>query len=74
MRRAGSSRLGIALGAAIALAGTRLVASLLYGMTATDPLTFVLAALVLAVVALAAAWLPAWRAGGMDPMEALREE
>jgi len=66
--------LGIALGAAIALAGTRLVSSLLYGMTATDPLTFVLSAAVLAAAALVAAWIPAWRAGAMDPMEALREE
>ena len=66
--------LGIVVGAALALAGTRLVSTFLYGLTATDPTTFALSALSLAIAALAAAFLPAWRAARLDPMEALREE
>ena len=65
---------GIVAGALLAFAGTRFVASLLYGVTPTDPATFALSALALAVVAMAAAMLPAWRAARLDPMEALREE
>ena len=65
---------GILVGAALALATTRLVASMLYGVTATDPATFALSALVLGAVAMAAAMLPAWRAARLDPMEALRQD
>lgn len=48
--------------------------SLLYGIGAADPLSLTTAALILLAVALAAAWIPAARASGVDPMEALRHE
>jgi putative ABC transport system permease protein len=66
--------LGIAIGIAGALALTRLLASLLYGVTPTDPLTFTAVALLLALVAVAASLLPARRAAAVDPMVAMRAE
>jgi len=66
--------LGCGLGVILAVALTRIVSSLLYGVTATDPLTFVLTVLLLGTVALAACWLPARRAARIDPMVALRYE
>ena len=66
--------LGIAAGALLALVSTRLVASFLFGVTPTDPTTLAVAALVLAMIALAAAAVPAWRAARLDPMKALRED
>jgi ABC-type antimicrobial peptide transport system permease subunit len=66
--------LGIALGVGCALAGSRLLASFLFGVEATDPTTLVLSASILAAVALAAGALPAWHAARLDPMETLREE
>jgi predicted permease len=63
---------GMAVGTVAALAVTRLVATLLFRVDATDPLTFVLAAGFLGVVALVATWLPAFRATRIDPMPALR--
>jgi len=64
---------GVLLGVAGALALTRLLGSLLFGVGATDPLTFVTVPLLLAAIALLAAWLPASRAASLDPSLALRE-
>jgi putative ABC transport system permease protein len=65
---------GVLCGVAMALALTRLISSLLYGVSSADPLTFLTLPLVLAVVGLAAAWLPAWQAGRVDPKVVLQEE
>ena len=65
---------GIAIGAAISLALARVIASLLYATSATDPLTFAIMVAVLATVALAAGYLPARRASRIDPMRALRAD
>ncbi len=68
----------VALGSAIGLAGafalTRWLKSMLYGISATDPLTFVAVAGIVLLVALFACWLPARRAARVDPMIALRYE
>lgn len=66
--------LGIVLGVGCAIGGTRLLASFLFGVEATDAMTLVLSAVTLATVALAAGALPAWQAARLDPMETLREE
>jgi putative ABC transport system permease protein len=65
---------GVAIGTAAALALTRLLAGLLYGVGAADPGTFAVAALLLASVALLASLLPATRAANLDPVLALKEE
>jgi putative ABC transport system permease protein len=64
--------LGLGIGAAFALLLTRLMTSLLYSTSATDPLTFSAVAIVLLGVALAACYIPASRATRVDPMIALR--
>jgi predicted permease len=66
--------IGIALGLLAALAVTRLMKSLLFGVSATDPLTFVGVAGLLLIVTLLACWLPARRATQVDPLVALRHE
>ncbi|HUJ31083.1 MAG TPA: ABC transporter permease [Candidatus Acidoferrum sp.] len=73
-RGARMTLLGIAIGIAAALGLTRLMAGMLYGVQATDPLTFALVALVLIFVALAACYIPARRAMRVDPLVALRYE
>jgi putative ABC transport system permease protein len=68
------SIVGIAIGLGGALLLTPLVGSLLLGVSATDPISFGVVSLMLAVVALAATWIPAWRASAVNPLEALRTE
>jgi putative ABC transport system permease protein len=63
---------GIAIGTAASAALTRLMTSLLYDTSATDPLTFVTSAVLFTAVAAAASFIPARRAAAVDPMEALR--
>lgn len=65
---------GLTVGLAGAFAVTRLLAASLYGVSPTDPLTFAAVSLVLLVIALLASYLPARRAGSVDPLQALRYE
>ena len=66
--------IGVAIGLGLVIAGTRVLKSLLVGVSATDPLTFVVAAVVLTAVALLASSIPAHRASALDPLVALRRE
>ena len=65
---------GLAIGLVGAFAGTRLLTSQLYGAPAVQPAIFGAALLACSVALLIASWLPAWRATGVDPVEALRSE
>jgi predicted permease len=66
--------LGVALGTAGAYALTRVLSSLLFGVSARDPMTFAAVATLLAAVAVVASWLPARRAARVDPLSAMRAE
>jgi predicted permease len=70
----GLTMVGLVLGLAGALAGTRILTGFLYEVSPNDPLTFLIVAGVILSVALLAAFFPARRASGMDPLEALRVE
>jgi predicted permease len=63
---------GLVAGIGIAVGASRLLASRLYGLSAADPVTFASATVLLAVAAVLATWLPAWRATRVDPLVALR--
>jgi len=65
---------GLLIGAAVSLAATRLLRSQLFGVQPADPLSYAAVALLLSLVALAACYVPARRAAGVDPMIALRQE
>jgi hypothetical protein len=66
--------IGLGIGAALSLMSGRALRSVLFGVTPTDPSTYVGVALVLAAASLIACYIPAWRASRVDPMEALRQE
>jgi putative ABC transport system permease protein len=66
--------IGLIVGVVGGLALTRLMATLLFGVTPSDPMTFIAGALAMMAVAVVASWIPARRAMRVDPMEALRHE
>jgi putative ABC transport system permease protein len=66
--------IGVVAGLAASIGLTRLMATLLYGVSATDPITFLALSITLLSVAFVACWLPARRAGAVDPIVALHAE
>jgi predicted permease len=70
----GVTLIGVGIGLAVALGLSRIMADYVYGIKATDPLTYTAATLVLVLAALAACYVPARRAASVDPMQALRNE
>jgi ABC-type antimicrobial peptide transport system permease subunit len=66
--------IGVGFGLAFAFFASRVVAGFIIGVKPHDPAIFLSVPMVLAVVMLAACWLPAWRAARIDPMLALRQE
>jgi len=70
----GVALIGVAVGLLAALALSRIMADYVYGIKATDPLTYAAATLVLVLVAMAACYIPARRAASVNPMQALRNE
>ena len=65
---------GLLIGVPAALIGARLISAQLFGMSPTDPVTLIAAALILTLVALLAGYLPARRASRVNPLTALRYE
>jgi len=70
----GLSAIGLVVGLVAALLLTRLMTTMLVGVKPTDPLTFVSMVLLFLLIAAASSWIPANRAAGIDPNQALREE
>jgi ABC-type antimicrobial peptide transport system permease subunit len=73
-RAAGLAAIGLGIGLAISLAGSRIIARFLFGVSATDPITLAAACLIILLVAVTASLVPALRAAEVDPAIALRAE